>query len=290
MLPFLTLFYDECMLPEILDSRHNRNMVIRDPKYITDAQEAAKKFNSGRRYMKDKNIIEEKQRCESNSLPMEVTITSVITLSTKQDDDCIIVNYSPNKEELTAGKMAEHKIYIDKRSIELNVIKENVLPVHNLINDESLDLFLRIVREKSRFETQSVLYLEYPHLIEASNSESIQIIGENYTNNWRCIFFDGTKLRVYDSMPGTTYDNLVPKKKNYIYCRYPQISANNIILEKVHAQPDGTSCGIYAAAFATTVALGGNPRYQKYSNRVECMRKHFLKIIIEKNLSPFPDW
>ena len=95
----------------------------------------------------------------------------------------------------------------------MNVIKENVLPVHNLINDESLDLFLRIVREKSRFETQSVLYLEYPHLIEASNSKSIQIIGGNCTNHWRCIFFDGTKLRVYDSMPGTTYDNLVPKEK-----------------------------------------------------------------------------
>ena len=112
MLPFLTLFYDECMLPEILDSRHNRNMVIKDLKYITNAQEAAKKLNSGRRNMKDNNIIEEKQCCVSNSLPMEATITSVIALSTKQDDDCIIVNYSQNKEELTEGKMAEHKIYI----------------------------------------------------------------------------------------------------------------------------------------------------------------------------------
>ena len=89
------------------------------------------------------------------------------------------------------------------------------------------------------------------------------------------IFLDGIKLRVYDSMPGTTYDNLVPKEKNYIYRHYPQISANNIIFEKVQAQPDGTSCGIYAAALGknpcnhTTIALGGNPCNQKYSNRVE---------------------
>jgi len=91
------------------------------------------------------------------------------------------------------------------------------------------------------------------------------------------------------SLPGCTYDKLVSKEKNYIHRRYPQISANNIIFEKVQAQPDGTCCGIYAAAFATTVALGGNPN-KKYSNRVEYMRQHFLNIIIENELSPFPKW
>lgn len=39
MLPSLTRFYNECMLPEILDSRHNRHMSIRDPKYIMEAKE-----------------------------------------------------------------------------------------------------------------------------------------------------------------------------------------------------------------------------------------------------------
>jgi len=36
MLPVLLRFYHECMLPEILDSRHNRHMPIRNPKYIVE--------------------------------------------------------------------------------------------------------------------------------------------------------------------------------------------------------------------------------------------------------------
>ncbi|KAL6416596.1 hypothetical protein ACFW04_013324 [Cataglyphis niger] len=43
MLPFLTRFYYECMLPEILNSRHNRQMPIRDPKYIIEAKEKTAK-------------------------------------------------------------------------------------------------------------------------------------------------------------------------------------------------------------------------------------------------------
>ena len=135
-----------------------------------------------------------------------------------------------------------------------------------------------------------MLYLEYPHIIVASQSDkSLQIIGGNCSNHWRCIFFDGTKLRVYDSLPGCTYDKLVAKEKNYIHLRYPTISSSDIIFEKVQIrQPDGTSCGIYAAAFATTVALGGNPCEEEYSKNVKCMREHFYTILESKKLSPFP--
>jgi len=81
---------------------------------------------------------------------------------------------------------------------------------------------------------------------------------------------------VYDSLPGCTYDKLVPKEKNYINRRYPLVNKNNIIFEKVQTQPDGICCGIYAAAFATTIALGGNPCKEKYSTDVKYMRQHFF--------------
>lgn len=84
-------------------------------------------------------------------------------------------------------------------------------------------------------------------------------------------FFYGNKFRVYDSLLGCKYDKLVPKEKNYIHRRYLQLNENNIIFEKVQAQPDGTCCGIYAAAFATTIALGGNSCNEKYSNDVKYM-------------------
>jgi len=43
ILPFLTRFYYECMLSEIVDSRHNRHMSIRNSKYIIEAKEEAAK-------------------------------------------------------------------------------------------------------------------------------------------------------------------------------------------------------------------------------------------------------
>lgn len=150
-----------------------------------------------------------------------------------------------------------------------------------------MDLFLRIVRDTSDFETQSAL--EFPTLIEASRSnKSLQIIGGNCSDHWRCIFFDGTKLRVYDSLPYCTYEKLLTKEKNYIRLRYPTISQNDIIFEKVETQPDFICCGIYAAAFATTVALGGNPCQEKYSKNVKCMREHFYKILESNKLLHFP--
>lgn len=42
-LPLLIRFYNECMRPEILDSRHNKHMAIRNPRYIEEARQADKK-------------------------------------------------------------------------------------------------------------------------------------------------------------------------------------------------------------------------------------------------------
>ncbi|KAL6416802.1 hypothetical protein ACFW04_014828 [Cataglyphis niger] len=251
MLPFLTRFYIECMLPEILDSCYNRHMPIRNSKYIMEAkEEAAKRLRSQsrRNITESENGMEDSKRLKSNVSSMEVTMTDTVTiaLNEEQDDDCIIISHS-------------NKNVLDHTFPSLSSVKNNVLPVTSQLNDESLDLFLRIVRETSSFETQSVLYLEYPHIIVVSHSDkSVQIIGGNCNNHWRCIFFDGTKL--------------------------PQVT----IFEKVETQPDGTSCGIYAAAFATTVVLGGNPCKEKYSKNVKCMREHFWKIIEDNKLLPFP--
>jgi len=293
MLPCLTRFYYECMLPEIVDSRHNRHMPIRDPSYIIEAkQEAAKNINirkNKQNAVQSENVNEEKKRFKSDISPTETVITAAATaLTMEQDDDCVIVSTSV-KRDITEDDMARHRKILDDTIPPLSTVKDNILPINSKINDESLDLLLRIIRETSCFETQSVLYLEFPHIITASRSDkSIQIIGGNCSDHWRCIFFDGTKLHVYDSLPGCTYDKLVSKEKKYIHLRYPTINQSDIMFEKVHTQPDGTSCGIYAAAFATTIALGGNPCNEKYSKDIKCMRQHFVKIIENNKLMPFP--
>lgn len=293
MQPLLTRFYKECMLPEILDSRYNRHMPIRNPKYILEAQENAcrKKIN---RKVNEVNIDNDNdansKRIKRDVLSTETVNTdSIAILDADQDNDCIIVSCSSKKRDLTDEDMGRCKKFLDEFIAPLSEVTENVLPIDSKLNDGSLDRFLRVVRDTSCFETQSVLYLEYPDMIVGSINKSVQIIGGNCTDHWRCIFFDGTKLRVYDSLPGCTYDKLAPKEKQYIRLRYPKVSESEIIIEKVQTQPDGTCCGIYAAAFATTVALGGNPCDEKYSSNAECMRQHFIKIIELNRLMPFPN-
>lgn len=58
MLPKLTRFYYECMLPEIVDSRHNRHMPIRNPNYIVQAQEKAHEKVVARKKKRQENMKE----------------------------------------------------------------------------------------------------------------------------------------------------------------------------------------------------------------------------------------
>ncbi|XP_067216432.1 uncharacterized protein [Linepithema humile] len=294
MVPILTRFYYECILPEILDSRHNRHMPIRNPQYIVDAQEKASKKKVSHKLsvqennkVQETNIVQAKKELQRNILLTDATNVTA-DLNAEQDSDCIFVSYTKRKN-LTKDEIAKRKKVLDDTIVPLSLVRNNVLPVQNQLNDESLDTFLRIVRKTSCFETQSVQYLQFPELITASDSDnSLQIIGGNCTDHWRCIFFDGSKLHVYDSLPNCTYDKLAEKEKDYIRKRYPTINVSDITFQKVQSQPDSTSCGIYAAAFATAVVLGKNPCEEKYSNDVQRMRRHLMNIIEKNKLSLFP--
>ncbi|RLU23843.1 hypothetical protein DMN91_004051 [Ooceraea biroi] len=237
MLPLLTRFYYECMLPEILDSCHNRHMPIRNPNYITEAIQA--KNACTKRNSPSRDISTD----ESAEQQSPITAVAVSTLE-RQDNDCIIISHS--KHNFTDEDVKKFKTTLDDTIIALSLLEQNILPMHSKLNDESLNAFLRVVRETSPFETQSVQYLEFPKLIDASNSDkSIQIIGGNCTDHWRCIFFDGSKLHVYDSIPRCTYKKLAEQEKHYIRLRFPQVSVGDIIFEKVQTQPDSTCCGFW---------------------------------------------
>lgn len=67
MLPLLKRFYYECLLPEILDSRHNRHMPIRNPQYIVQAQEkmSVKKPRKTKRQYNKKTVQEKRMKYNS---------------------------------------------------------------------------------------------------------------------------------------------------------------------------------------------------------------------------------
>lgn len=57
MLPRLKLFYETCILQEIVDPRHERNMSIRDPQYILDAKKTKETKKMEKLAMKNERYI-----------------------------------------------------------------------------------------------------------------------------------------------------------------------------------------------------------------------------------------
>ena len=173
----------------------------------------------------------------------------------------------------------------------MNLIIKNVQPLHSWLNDDSMDAFVRLlISSNSAFITQSVLYIEaISRTYEPIDSPSIQLIGGTYIKHWRCLYFDGTKIYIYDSLPAITNYQTVEIENQYIRKRFPNFTENNIVFPHMLVQqPDSSSCGVYAAAFAETLNAGGDPSQIRYSTNAPQMRQHFLKIITRKQLSPFP--
>ena len=60
----------------------------------------------------------------------------------------------------------------------MSEVRSNVLSMDSELDDQDLDAFLRVIRETSSFETQSVQYFQFPNEIVAScSNNSVQIIG-----------------------------------------------------------------------------------------------------------------
>ena len=176
----------------------------------------------------------------------------------EENDDCIIVSHEMDKG-FTPEESKSFRKTLDNKKHSLTGIKNNVLPLWSRLDDDSLDEFLRIVRTKYGFETQSVKYMySHPTLVEPVQSTcSVQLIGGNRTDPWRCLAFDGSRLCVYDSLPNGKYG--LVNEENFIY----------------------------ATAFATSVVLGRDSCKERYSNDEVLMRRHFVRIIEDESLALF---
>ena len=364
----LRRFYMDCMLPEILDSRHNRKMPIRNPQYTLDViKEKKSKNSSAKNYIKNttvnttiqqfeskmknlnistnqnKNVAKSKIRCNpvvrstlktflkaTSSNKMKVNVAKKLvnksimlkngltssgnTLNTiskrgekrkmndleiftnrkkrsvSVDDDVIIISYSNDPTLISDRSILEFQKFMDSRELPLIALRQNVLPVHNWLSDDSIDSFIRILKtNNSWYVTHNCLYVEANiRTYDCTHCPSIQIMGGGYISHWRCLFFDGQKIKVYDSLPRHTNYELVAIEKSYIRRRF-NVTEKDVTFEPMLVQqPDSSSCGVYAAAFAETLASRKNPSKVKYSRNVKLMREHFVTIVETKKLSSFP--
>ena len=92
MKSFLLRFYHECMLPEILNSRYNRNMPIRNPEYISKAMTEVKlKKKVGETDNKRKVEGDDGRQTQAPKRRVSRTVIE------EESDQCIIVSHEIRK-------------------------------------------------------------------------------------------------------------------------------------------------------------------------------------------------
>lgn len=183
------------------------------------------------------------------------------------------------------------QIYHDG-TVELRLYRNWILDKDWWLNDDVLDEFMRILKRETDFECQSVNYIvRNPNCTEPiKTNKSIQIIGgiEN-CRHWRTVFYDGSKIIIFDPL-WPNYFRLRKQELQYLNLRYPTVAAKDISFVKSNIQqPDGSSCGVYAAAIATEIALSNEVQTVRLSKDPIKMRQHFVCEVLEmKTLKRFP--
>lgn len=190
MKPFLCQFYIECLIPEIIDSRRNRNMRIRDPTYILQARKAAALRRKRACSIDEPDDVQNCTTSTDISLqpPAKTTVASVdfmnvTSVSSKTHEDTIIEEWIEIEVDgdNEASDEAIEMLEIVRRNITVEEVEANVLSPGNLLTDSSIDLFQNIIQENSDFRCNPASYTAYHNCIKPCNplQRDIQIIGGN---------------------------------------------------------------------------------------------------------------
>lgn len=152
------------------------------------------------------------------------------------------------------------------------------------------------------FQDTIILVNNFEKIQQIIHKDDIQFLFEpgptvNPIGHWICINFKHytNKVHIYDSLYNKRLNTLHEKTITHLY---PTIDLRYDVefKEIKNKQKDTTSCGIYAAVYAITLALNRNPIslnlkicYLENEDETKFLREHLSKIIREKRLSAFPE-
>ena len=146
---------------------------------------------------------------------------------------------------------------------------------------------------------QLLLKSQFPHLkslqdtlkqdidkMQPAPTGSLQVLLVN-CNHWvvasTCGTNNNTDITIYDSMYSFIHDHTKLLLSHLVHTtqKFFTVSVAN-----VNKQAGGNDCGLFAAAYCTSIAYGQNPSSFVYDQAV--MRKHLLKCLEAKHMTPFP--
>ncbi|XP_047999641.1 uncharacterized protein LOC125236759 [Leguminivora glycinivorella] len=162
-----------------------------------------------------------------------------------------------------------------------------ILNYNNYIEDDVVRAFHEKLLRCTSFRPRELELFQHPELIEPvpKNETHLQVIYDGdvgLVGHWSCIYYINGILRVYDSLVGV----LGKSQKIYVKALFPYLSESCIQFPSVQRQPNTIDCGLFAIAFATSLALKTNPSQFNYVP--EMMRPHLLEMLLTDGLLAFP--
>ena len=159
-----------------------------------------------------------------------------------------------------------------------------------MLTDESMSLAQKYLKEQfpdfsGLFDT-TLMKLNMSDII-SKTTKYIQII--NLRNlHWVCASSNSTSgIRVHDIFDSLS-GNKVPNELNRVIAEYSMCKEDDLQLKikSVQQQNNGVDCGVFAIAFATSLAHGNDPCTAAYN--VPLMRSHLIKCLQQKKMELFP--
>lgn len=165
------------------------------------------------------------------------------------------------------------------------------------VSDDVIDRFIKIVNNEAWFSVLCYQVLEFEHYEDRSQSglDDIQIIFKkppegSDIGHYVCVYFNYAEdcVYVYDSL---YFDNLDDRQKEILGVLYPGKRVKH--MRPLTRQPDGTSCGVMAIAYATMLMNGRRPentalQIDRVNRTTMPLRSHLKRILLEREIMEFP--
>lgn len=173
------------------------------------------------------------------------------------------------------------------------------------LTDDTMDLIGQIIEENCpnrQYGFQSTILATVEcYSQHARENDGMQFLYEGNgidpleIGHWIFLYYSSStnKLHIYNSLNANT---LTAKDRRCIGQLYPYIDKrNDVIYEKLrNRQGNGVACGVYAASYAISKALGKDPseidfKMSQTNDEVLHLRCHLAKIVRDRILLPFPE-
>lgn len=218
----------------------------------------------------DASKTDDFESCSSLSLSCDTIVDQVVLdVSSDTQQKRQSASKSPNIIDISGEQITFAESKKARDALEAVKLKEKCEEIRTpgfLLEDRHIDAFIAVVQSESQYsnwDMKTTLAVQstqhYDRKPNEADRDDIQILFEGragpvHIGHYICIHYraDERSVFVYDSLHRRC---LSPNSQEIIHRRFPDLIEPVNFVEPKTRQTDGSSYGVFAAAFATTVLL-----------------------------------